>query len=122
MSLGPHEERIRQMLLNENPGSKLKYPCFFIMVLMEDNKVLDNFIYPPNLLRIEGHRSYRFIFGGGFWIYFVSSHTQMLKSSKIAEFFLNQEGRILIPLRPADKIEFFINLAKDVIKHNNKGK
>ena len=120
VSLGPHEEKIRQMLLNEDPGSKFIYPCFFIMVLMEKNKVLDDFIYPPNTLRIEGHRTYRFIFGGGFWIYFVSSHTHILNSSKISEFFLNEEGRLLIPLRPANKIEFFINLAKDVVKYNKK--
>jgi len=120
VSLGPHEEKIRQMLLNEDPGSKLKYPCLFIMVLMGPNKVLDDFISPPNFLKINGHRTYRFIFGGGFWIYFVSSHTQMLNSSRIVKFFLNENGLFLIPLVPANRIEYFLNLAKNFVKYNKK--
>jgi hypothetical protein len=79
ISLGPHEEIIRKMLLEENPGKKLEYPCLILMLLIQSKEIIDAMIYPPQELRIEGHYSYRFILGGCFWIFFVSSHTNKLR-------------------------------------------
>lgn len=113
VSLGPHEEKIRKMIFNETPGSNLKYPCLFFMMLMEQNDVLDSFIYPPQMLRIDGHRVFRFIFGGGFWIFFVSSHTNMIRHT---QFFLKESGEIQIPLRRAEETRFFRELAQNIAK------
>ena len=115
VNLGPHEEKIRKMILDEKPGSKLKYPCMFFMMLMEPKEVLDAFIYSPQMMKIDGHRVFRFIFGGGFWIFFVSNHTHMIRFPK---FVLNEDGSILIPLKRADETEFFRELAKNIAKYN----
>ena len=117
VALGPHIEKIRNMLLGENPGSKLEYPCFMFMFLMEKNKVLDDFIYPPQMIRIDGQRAYRFILGGCFWVYFVSSHTNRLSYT---EFILDENGKVLIPLRRAEDTHFFRELVKDVVKYSKK--
>ena len=105
------------MLLNENPGSKLEYPCFMLMILMEKNKVLDDFIYPPQMMRIDGYIVYRFILGGCFWVYFVSSHTNRINYT---EFILDENGKVLIPLRKAEGTPFFRELAKNVVKYSKK--
>jgi len=117
VTLDPHLNKIRNMLLNVNPGSKFDYPCLIFMILMEKNKVLDGFIYPPQMLRIDGHRVFRFIFGGCFWVYFVSSHAKRLRFS---EFILDENGKVLIPLRKAEDTHFFRELAKDVVKYSKK--
>lgn len=113
VSLGPHEEKIRRLLLEENPGSKFDYPCMIIMFVMEKNEILDGLIFPPQMLKIEGHRTFRFILGGGFWVYFISSHARQVR---FPEFYLSEQGKVLIPLREAEKTDFFLQLAKDVIK------
>ncbi len=54
VNLGPQEEKIRQMIFEENPGERLTYPCVIFMMLMEEKEVMDAFIYPPQMMRIEG--------------------------------------------------------------------
>lgn len=106
---------IRDMLITENPGKKLDYPCLVLMLLMEEKEIIDALIYPPQELRIEGHYAYRFILGGCFWIFFVSSHTNKLR---YPEFFLSESGEISIPLKKAEETEFFRMLASNIAKNN----
>ncbi|NOX36713.1 MAG: hypothetical protein GXO78_04170 [Calditrichaeota bacterium] len=117
VALGPHLIKIRNMLLNENPGNKLDYPCFMVMILMEGNKILDGLIYPPQMMRVDAHRVYRFILGGCFWIYFVSSHTNQVVYT---EFILDESGKVLIPLKKAEDTHFFRELAKNIVKFTKK--
>ncbi len=102
------------MILNEEPGTHLDCPCLFILFMMDKKDIIDGFIYPPQMLRVDGHRVFRFIFGGGFWLYFISKHTEKLP---IAEYFINEEGRLYIPIRDADATPFFQKLAIDIAKN-----
>jgi hypothetical protein len=115
VDLGPHEEKIRTMILNERPGTKLDYPCLFMIFMLEGKDIIDGFIYPPQMIRVDGHRAYRFIFGGGFWIYFISKHTDKLP---IIDHFVNEKGKLKIPIREITSTPFFRQLAIDIAKHN----
>lgn len=73
VSLGnEQEERIRQMLLNGDPGQPNDYQIFGALILSRGtNKVLDGFIASPTLQEYDGLPIYQFIFGGCAWHYVV---------------------------------------------------
>jgi hypothetical protein len=67
--LGPHEERIRQMLLNGEPGEQLKYPC-----VMVTHPHLKDIVTQPSRSRVNGGHVYKFLIGGIIYIFFISKH------------------------------------------------
>ena len=73
VQLGHHEEKLRQMILNDDPGCSQDYP-FFISPLLHEGKEQPSLIVSPTWTRIDGHYSYRFVFGGMAWIFVVSNH------------------------------------------------
>lgn len=73
VSLGVHEERIRQMLLTEDPGKDWEYPILGFAVLNKNN-VEKRLISQPIGGRHEGHHAYGQIYGGVMWWILVSSH------------------------------------------------
>ncbi len=74
VSLGKHEKRIREMLVNKDPGQEWEYPIFAFVVLNGSNKVENRFISQPISARYEGHKVYGQIYGGAMWWISVSSH------------------------------------------------
>jgi len=74
VQLGPHQERLRQMLLSEDPGDSLTYPLVGAC-LLDGQGVLHNQIVSPYLpLRDGGHTFQSVIHSGGEWVIRVSSH------------------------------------------------
>src|SRR5712664_2392199 len=74
--LGPHQDRMRRLLLANDPGPVDLYP--FLGVALRDpttGGVKDSIISVPGVTRIDGHTVYRAMFGGVAWYYAVSSHT-----------------------------------------------
>lgn len=73
VKLGPHQERLRKMLLNEDPGKVDQYGCMIVMN-PDYYDFLEQMILAPNMGHSDAHHVYRFMFAGCFWAYFVSSH------------------------------------------------
>lgn len=73
IKLGPHEEPIKKMIYKEETGETDTYPFMLAPVVFE-NEVLADLIIQPTWSRIQGHYSYRFVFGGIVWLYLVSKH------------------------------------------------
>lgn len=71
VSLGPHQEKIRKMLLEENPGASDDYGC---LILRRELNQADGSVTPPLKLKFQGNNAYRFVFGGFIWTYIVSNH------------------------------------------------
>jgi hypothetical protein len=61
------------MIENEDPGTERDYPVVMV-ILVHDGEVQTDMIVQPTLSRLDGHYSYRFVFGGIAWVYLVSSH------------------------------------------------
>jgi len=75
LSLGPHEERIRQRLLAEDPGPDTEYPIMALGLRdPETGGFKDDLVNVPGVARIDGHHVYRALFGGVFWYCAVSRH------------------------------------------------
>jgi hypothetical protein len=73
IDLGPHQEKLRTILLSEDALPTGGYPCV-VMPLFFEGKHFKDFIVEPTPVRLAGHKCFRFVFGGFVSIFFVSSH------------------------------------------------
>lgn len=72
VSLGPHEEKLRNMLINEDPGPEDIYPFCIIFTSYKGQDTSDIIINPAQV-RFGGARCYRFLFAGAAWIFHVDA-------------------------------------------------
>ena len=77
VELGPHEEKLRLALLNDNPGEYFFYPCILLEAPAMP-KPLERAITPPMPFRFEGHKAYRLSIGRLFLGFPVSSNAQQV--------------------------------------------
>jgi len=72
IDLGPHEEVIRQMLLNQTDNAN--YHLIAAALVREDNSVVKGLIMFPRRGSFEGHTFYQTLYAGCAWLIKVSSH------------------------------------------------
>lgn len=97
VELGPHQEKLRQMILSNDPGEAWQYPCMMILIL-DDGFDPQGFTIMPLARKLHGHSIYTFIAGGLAWLYCVSSHRPPEMFEKMA---LKENGDINIYKKPA---------------------
>ena len=90
--LGPHEGRIRQMLLESDPSEQLEYPCL-IMTYLNLNDFPVDIVSQPSLSRVDGGYIYKFLIGGMIYIFYVSKH---IIPSQLSDFAINRDGELKI--------------------------
>ncbi len=74
VSLGDaHEARLRDWLLRDVPGEPWQYGCM-MLALFHEGKIVRDLIDQPIRGQVQGLTSYRFIFGGLAWLFFVGNH------------------------------------------------
>jgi hypothetical protein len=111
VKLGPHTERLRLMLFNEDPGKDYEYGCLQFAVIFDQNKLADGLIMPPALFRVDGYRMCRFTFGGIIWLYVISSHNNQFRWK---EFFLLESGKLTIFKKFFEDIKFLMNFGYEL--------
>lgn len=88
-----HEEAIRRMILDEEPGTKRDYPIIAgLLVDPKTHKLWDNVMLLPLLLKVSGHWAHRMVFGGVSWTVFVSNQKPPAETHWLAE-----DGSLLLP-------------------------
>lgn len=92
VSLGPHEEKLRRMLIESEPGPPEKYGCMPVLC-PKYKDLLQKMIISPDTVKVRAHHVVRFLLGGLFWNFFVSSHTPSIASDGI---FLTEGGELTI--------------------------
>ncbi|WP_306476596.1 hypothetical protein [Methyloversatilis sp.] len=115
VQLGPHEERIRTMLLTEDPGSTTTYGCIMFMLVHGHERVQD-LLVPPTWARFVGQKSYRFVFGGLVFLYLVSSTKP---PSFVADHLLQERGTAIVKLQQMSQMRYLVDTAS---KMHNLGK
>ncbi len=113
VKLGPHQERIRKMILNNNPGKYTDYGCLQTAIFMEEKKLANGLVMAVELIRIEGYRIYRFVFGGIIWLFYVSSHND---SFILKNLFLQEDGTLTIAKYPFEEVKFLMDFGIDLHK------
>jgi hypothetical protein len=88
VSLGPHEEILRQMLLSREPGSQADYPC--LVFLVPESK--SGAWIPPFRDRMEGHNAYHLVLSGVRLDILVSRHAA---NHPFRRFALKEDGSFL---------------------------
>jgi len=103
IKLGSHEDKIRQMLIKDDPGRPDQYGCAIFGLFLGKGQAFDAII-TPGVGRVSGHRTYKFIFGSCLWFFVVSSHSI---SSDYSESFLTTDGTLELISLPARNINPF---------------
>ncbi len=75
VQLGPHQERMRKMILEADPGKPHEYACALTRIPASLD-LLSRAVIPPITLKVKGHWWYDFIARGYTWTYVVSSHSK----------------------------------------------
>lgn len=112
VKLGKHENKIKKLIQNNNPGKPLDYPCIIFGLNSKDN-IHANLIDQPRRFHTEGHITYRFIFSGFVWVYYVSSHKL---PSLLTEIVINEDGNMVISQGSFDELSEFKHFAVDLHK------
>ena len=102
-----HEERIRCMLVEENPGRFSDYGCF--ITLFPNARKIDKIIWSPARLKLFGHNGYKFMTGNLMWYFFVTSH---LPNAEIQSFFVQESGMLRIWLDLVGEDEIYANMVR----------
>ncbi len=112
ISLGSHEENVRSMLFSDNPGETNDYGSI-MFGLKANGAVLADIMTPPIKTKLDGHSTYRFIFGGFAWVYLVSSHK---KPPLMAKTFLQTSGDAYVLVKDAHEIEDIQNFGRELMR------
>lgn len=114
--LGPHQENLRLRLFTKEPGRQEEYPCLLVYSQTAASIVPD-LISLPFESSFDGHRSYVFLLGGVFWIFFVSSH---IEASSGATFALSDEGNLPIIIDSGKSTPYLRRLAQNLVTNARK--
>lgn len=76
-TLGPHQERLRQLILNCDPGDATQYPVFGYAVVHHKTNELIPMVSQTQKSSFGGHRCYGMMYGGVEWWVSVSSHRNL---------------------------------------------
>lgn len=115
VTLGPHEETMREMLLRGDPGEPHEYGCALTVLKPTDGKLFEHMIQ-PDVSRMEGHRIYSLVAAGFLWLFVVSKHSIVFP---FKDRFLQRNGTMRISVMRPQQIP---DIAKQVIKLEASGK
>ena len=115
VKLGVHEERMRQMLVAEDPGAAATYGCVMCALMHGENLVQD-LIIPPTWARLAGLKAYRFVFGGLAFVYVVSSESP---PRAVLDAFAQPDGTAIVKLQQMSEMGY---LTDTVAKLHEQGK
>ena len=93
VTLGPHEEKIREILWGDIFTPDGRYSILCHALIKNGSEIQYGLMTSPFKLRQpNGHLSYGFCFGGCVWYYVIDSRNM----SKITNYMLNMDGKISI--------------------------
>jgi hypothetical protein len=75
VDLGVHENKLKEMLFNDNPGEESDYPVQ-LWTTVNDEEFPKDFVIQPRKFKLDGHRVYIFPISGLFILFFVSNHAK----------------------------------------------
>lgn len=108
--LGPHEEKLRLMLFNDDPGPAESYGVMAVAPYL-DGGHLGHFITSPDFARIHANRVYRCVLGGVLFLFHVPGRNL---PAGIIEYFPDPRGTWCVRKEKIEKIKFLFHYALEV--------
>lgn len=101
VNLGPHEPRLRAILLEEKALGGSDYPTYGqLLVDRASGRIWDNVIMYPHYFEADNLNGVRMIFGGIAWAIMTSAHSLL----PLERFRLRAEGTLLLRAAPWEEI------------------
>lgn len=75
-------ERLRQMILTDDPGEPEEYGCW-LLICYPFRKVLQKMMLSPDIFERDGHVIGRFLFGGLMWNYHITPPPQVISDESV---------------------------------------
>ena len=110
--LGPHEDRIRRMILESRPGKPYEYGCAIFGLALREGQALD-IMLAPDRGHIDSNYCYRFILGSCIWAYVVSNHSVRFEGKS---HFLQENGSLLLQTVDAKSVPFIRKAVDQVLR------
>lgn len=110
VDLGPHEEIIRNQLVEEHAGVSSRYPCF-MFGLKHESIVVTDLIIQPKKTKLNGQVAYSFVFGGILWAFAVSNQ-DATEASLAAT--LRENGTAVIQVRSVMEMQSLFRFTKEL--------
>lgn len=104
--LGPQEEKLRVMLLNEDPGTPNQYACAITKVPASLGP-LARAVAPFAVAKLGGHHVYEFTARGYSWMYVASDR---FKGFEEPDMIISEEGDLPIHSDPTGDLELRANM------------
>lgn len=97
ISIYKHEEIVRDMIYNENPGEYYEYGCKITFLNIINEPWLNEILVEPSHVakKIERHNVFNFVFLGFLWSFFVSSNT---KDYSLKHTFIKSDNELILGL------------------------
>jgi hypothetical protein len=105
VSLGPHEEVLRRMLLEGRPGEPDQYGLLCVAPVFDAQNVGD-WMMPPDFVRMNGRRIYRCVIDGLLYCFFVGSSSL---PRDLTERFIQKDSSWVIQREKIEKVRFLID-------------
>jgi hypothetical protein len=107
-----HEEILRKMLLDDNPGKPSEYPCILVYNIRKSEIDFKHLMISPQKgLRFDGHRTYMLVLGDLIWNFIVSGYP--IRGNTREHIWLDERGLIIHKI-DADKTHILSQLFKIV--------
>ncbi len=113
VNLGIHEERLRSMVHEGNPGDSTDYGTV-LFSLMHEGEALPDFFVEPMPARIQNHNSYLFTYGGFVFVYFISNHNL---HAGLRACMLKESGEMIVQEAELSRFEFLRKLWETVARN-----
>lgn len=109
-SLGSHSEKLRGLLLQDNPGGWLEYPCM-ITALTLNKKFHGDFTAGAFSTKVEGIAVWAFVLSGFYFCFFVASHAP---PEILHPFFIRPSGPLHIGVKEMREIDSLYEFACEI--------
>jgi hypothetical protein len=116
VSLGSHENRIRRMLLADDPGEPCDYG-FGAMIPLIEGRFHPDLIINPDRLHVGARTVYRVVIGGIVYVFFISSLPAHARDSNLL---IQKNGEWVMQYALAQDCGIFLSLAKQILRKDEK--
>ncbi len=110
-NLNIHQEMLRMMLINENPGEPWQYGCLFTAVMLGNKPA--NVIFAPSPAKIDGYQCWRLVIGGFLLSFAVASHPL---PEGVTKGFLQKNGTMVISRRELHEVPYLVDIMQSFDK------
>jgi hypothetical protein len=117
VQLGEHEEKLRLMVLNEQPADWRLYPCFLTGLTL-DGKFYPDWMLQPDIVTNENGKTCRVVIGGILYFFFLNAEPI---PDGWRPFTLNPNGTFLLRVQAAETIPYLhadlMRQSENILRH-----